>query len=195
VPGLLNRIPLASLACVLFMVGYKLTKVGLYQKMYKAGLEQFLPFVVTVLAIVFTDLLTGVLIGIVIGTFFVIRTNHHSAFTLVNQDDLYLLAFNKDASFVNKTELKDKLSLIPNNSNLIIDGKKAIFIDSDIYDVIADFQDAAKHHEIKVETVHFYEKLQNYRRKREAAVVKRRKQADLEEGKKNNGKLQEVITR
>jgi MFS superfamily sulfate permease-like transporter len=195
VPGLLNRIPLASLACVLFMVGYKLTKVGLYQKMYKAGLEQFLPFVVTVLAIVFTDLLTGVLIGIVIGTFFVIRTNHHSAFTLVNQDDLYLLAFNKDASFVNKTELKDKLSLIPNNSNLIIDGKKAIFIDSDIYDVIADFQDAAKHHKIKVETVHFYEKLQNYRRKREAAVVKRRKQADLEEGKKNNGKLQEVTTR
>lgn len=191
VPSLLNRIPLASLACVLFMVGYKLTKIELYQKMYKAGLDQFLPFIITVLAIVFTDLLTGVLIGIVVGTVFVIRTNHHSAFTLVNQDDLYLLSLNKDASFVNKTELKTKLSSIPNNSHLIIDGKKAIFIDSDIYDVVTDFKDAAHYRNIKVETAHFEEKLQNYRRKREATVVKHRSKTN-QEGKKQDGKLQKA---
>lgn len=164
IPGILNRIPLACLAAVLFMVGYKLTKIDVYKKMYGAGLDQFLPFIVTVLAIVFTDLLIGIAIGLVVGLFFVIRTNHHSAMTVVNQEDYYLIRFNKDVSFVNKTELKDKLSKIPSNSNLIIDGKKAVFIDSDIYDVIADFIESAQHRNIKVELKHFESKSQSYRK-------------------------------
>jgi len=164
IPGLLNRIPLASLAAILFVIGYKLTRVELYKKMYHAGLEQFLPFIVTVVAIVFTDLLNGVLIGLVVGIFFVIRTNHHSALTLVNQDNLYLLRFNKDLSFVNKTELKDKLASIPTNTHLIIDGTKATFIDNDIYDLVADFQESAKYSNIQVELKHFESKSQNYRR-------------------------------
>lgn len=164
IPGLLNRIPLACLASVLFFVGYKLTKIDVYRKMYKAGFDQFLPFIITVLAIVFTDLLIGIAIGLVVGLFFVIRTNHHSAMTVVNQDDYYLIRFNKDVSFVNKTELKDKLSNIPPNSNLIIDGKKAVFIDSDIYDVVADFVESAHHRNITVELMHFESKSQNYRK-------------------------------
>lgn len=164
IPGFMNRIPLASLAAILLVIGYKLTKVELYKKMYQAGMTQFLPFLVTVVAIVFTDLLNGVLIGLVVGIFFVIRTNHHSALTLVSQDDYYLLRFNKDLSFVNKTELKDKLASIPPNSNLIIDGTKAIFIDNDIYDVIADFQESAKYNNINVELKNFESKSQNYRR-------------------------------
>jgi MFS superfamily sulfate permease-like transporter len=166
IPGLLNRIPLASLACVLFMVGYKLTKVELYQKMLKAGLDQFLPFIVTVIAIVFTDLLLGVAIGIVFGVIFVIRTNHHSAFTLVSQDNAYLLRFNKDASFVNKTELKNKLSSLPSGSSIIIDGTKAVFIDNDIYDVIADFKESAPFRNITLEMKDFYEKTQSYKKRR-----------------------------
>ncbi|MGE0881991.1 MAG: SulP family inorganic anion transporter [Blastocatellales bacterium] len=162
IPGLLNHIPLACLAAVLFMVGYKLTKIDVYKKMYQAGLDQFLPFIVTVLAIVFTDLLIGIGIGLVVGLFFVIRTNHHSAMTVVNQEDYYLIRFNKDVSFVNKTELKEKLSTIPPNSTLIIDGKKAVFIDSDIYDVISDFIESAQHRNIKVELKHFESKSQSY---------------------------------
>jgi MFS superfamily sulfate permease-like transporter len=166
IPGLLNRIPLASLAAVLLMVGYKLTKPALYRDSWKAGLDQFIPFIVTVLAIIFTDLLIGVLIGVVFGVIFVIRTNHHSAFTLVHQDSMYLLRFNKDASFVNKTELKDKLASLPAQSSVIIDGTKAIYIDSDLYDVIADFREGAQHKQITIEFKQFHNKSQNYRKRR-----------------------------
>ena len=166
IPGLLNRIPLASLAAVLLMVGYKLTKPALYRDSWKAGLDQFLPFIVTVVAIVFTDLLLGVLIGVVFGVIFVIRTNHHSAFTLVNQESMYLLRFNKDASFVNKSELKTKLASLPAQSSLIVDGTRAIFIDNDLYDVISDFTEGARHRQISVEFKQFHDKSQNYRKRR-----------------------------
>ena len=166
IPGLLNRIPLASLAAVLLMVGYKLTKPAVYRDSWKAGLDQFIPFIVTVLAIIFTDLLIGVLVGIVFGVFFVIRTNHHAAFTLVHQDSMYLLRFNKDASFVNKSELKTKLASLPAQSSLIVDGTKAIFIDSDLYDVLADFTEGAKHKQITIEFKQFHNKSQNYRKRR-----------------------------
>ncbi len=171
IPALLNRIPLASLAAVLLMVGYKLTKPALYREMWAAGTDQFLPFVITVLAIVFTDLLVGVLIGIIFGVVFVIRTNHHSAFTLVRQDNMYLLRFNKDASFVNKTEFKRKLMVLPDESSLIVDGSKAVFIDSDIYDVMHDFQQAAAYRRIAIEFKHFHNKSQNYRTRRRAHGV------------------------
>jgi MFS superfamily sulfate permease-like transporter len=164
IPGLLNRIPLACLAAILFMIGYKLTKLELYQKMYNAGLDQFLPFIITVTAIVFTDLLKGIFIGIFFGIFFVIRTNHHAAMTRVNMENNYLLRFNKDVSFVNKTELKDHLATIPANTFLIIDGTNASFIDRDIYDVISDFQAAARYRNIQVELKHLQSKEQNYRR-------------------------------
>jgi MFS superfamily sulfate permease-like transporter len=134
--------------------------------MWVAGLEQFVPFLVTVLAIVFTDLLTGVLIGVVFGIFFVIRTNHHSAFTVVQQDAMYLLRFNKDASFVNKSELKRKLSAIPPHSTLIIDGTKAGFIDRDVYDVMIDFAQGAPHKDIILEYKHFHDKSQSYSARR-----------------------------
>jgi MFS superfamily sulfate permease-like transporter len=166
IPALLNRIPLASLAAVLLMVGYKLTKPALYREQWAAGVDQFLPFIVTVLAIVFTDLLLGVCIGIVFGIIFVIRTNHHSAFTLVQQDRMYLLRLNKDASFVNKTELKRKLMSLDRDSQLIVDGKKATFIDSDIYDVLTDFEEGAKHKGITLEFKNFHGKAQAYRKRR-----------------------------
>jgi MFS superfamily sulfate permease-like transporter len=171
IPALLNRIPLASLAAVLLMVGYKLTKPALYREMWASGVDQFLPFIVTVLAIVFTDLLLGVCIGIVFGILFVVRTNHHSAFTLVQQESMFLLRLNKDASFVNKTELKRKLMRLPAESSLIVDGGKATFIDSDIYDVMTDFVEGAKHKQIAIEFKHFHGKAQVYRNRRRSNGV------------------------
>lgn len=171
IPGLLNLIPLASLAAVLLMVGYKLTKPAIYSNVWKAGLDQFLPFIVTVIAIVFTDLLFGVTIGIVFGVIFVIRTNHHSAFTLVNQEAMYLLRFNKDASFVNKPELKTKLASLPPQSSLIVDGTRAIFIDNDLYEVLSDFAEGAHHRQITVEFKQFHDKSQSYRKGRRANGV------------------------
>jgi MFS superfamily sulfate permease-like transporter len=158
IPDLLNLIPLSSLACILIMVGYKLAHYGLFVRMYQSGRDVFLPFILTVLAVVFTDLLIGIAIGSMVGLFFVLRANHHSATILVNDGDMYLLKFNKDMSFVNKAELKSALSHIPDNARLYIDGTRAMFIDHDIYDIINDFQSSASLRGIQVELKNFHGK-------------------------------------
>jgi MFS superfamily sulfate permease-like transporter len=151
IPAFLNLTPLACLAAILILIGYKLTKFSLYQKMYSLGWKQFLPFIVTVLAIAVTDLLTVVLVGMALGLFFVIRQNHHEAISVVNQDRYYLMRFNKDATFVNKSELRTKLRGIPAGAHLYIDGIKALYIDRDVVEVVEDFQLMAQHKSITVE--------------------------------------------
>lgn len=148
---LLNRVPLASLAAILILVGYKLARIGLFVSMYRAGKDQFLPFIITVIAIVFTDLLTGIAIGMCFGMFFVMRSNHQFAISLVNIEHYYMIRFTKDMTFINKSELKAKLRQIPDNAMLLIDGGKARFIDTDIYDVVAEFAEAAKFRNISIE--------------------------------------------
>jgi MFS superfamily sulfate permease-like transporter len=155
IPTVLNLTPLACLAIVLIAVGYKLTSHQLYRSMYGLGHPQFLPFIVTVIAIVFTDLLKGVVIGLIFGLFFVIRANHHAALTVVKEDHLYLFRFNKDATFVNKNELRTKLRALPSNSHVILDGTKALYIDQDILEVVDDFRQLAGHKNITVEYKRF----------------------------------------
>jgi MFS superfamily sulfate permease-like transporter len=151
IPSVLNWTPLACLAAILIVIGYKLTKPVLYRQMFNLGWSQFIPFVVTVAAIVFTDLLKGVLVGLACGIFFVIRTNHHDAITVVSQDNYYLMRFNKDASFVNKNELRTRLRKIPDGSHLIIDGRKALYIDHDIHEAVEDFKALAPYKNITLE--------------------------------------------
>ena len=155
IPQLLNRTPLACLAAILIMVGYKLTKPDLYRSVFRLGLSQFIPFLVTVLAIVFTDLLKGVLIGLVCGLFFVLRSNHHNAVTVVRRGNAYLLRFNKDVTFINKNELRTELRAIEGGAEVLIDGTKALYIDRDIVEVVEDFQMLASHQGITVELKHF----------------------------------------
>jgi MFS superfamily sulfate permease-like transporter len=151
IPYWLNRVPLSCLAAILMLVGYKLSNPKLFKRMWAAGYAQFLPFVVTVAGVVLIDLLKGVLLGLAVGLFFVLRSNHHQAVTVVNDDNLYLLRFNKDMSFLNKADLKFRLSAIPDGAHLLIDGHNATFVDTDIDDVIADFLENARHRRIKVE--------------------------------------------
>lgn len=155
IPSILNLTPLACLAAILIVIGYKLTKPAVYRAMHALGWNQFLPFLITVAAIVFTDLLKGVIVGIFAGVFFVMRTNHHAAITLVHQDHYYLLRFNKDASFVNKSELKRKLRGIPNGTHLIIDGTKSLYTDQDIVEIVEGFQKLAPYKDITLEFKHF----------------------------------------
>ncbi|MEQ1884636.1 MAG: SulP family inorganic anion transporter [Bryobacteraceae bacterium] len=155
IPGFLNLVPLACLAVVLISVAYQLTKPEIYLGEYRKGLDQFVPFVVTVAAVLFTDLMQGVLVGLVCGLFFVIRANHRTAITVANIDNNYLLRLNKDASFVNKSEFRSKLRHIPEGSNVIIDGTKALFIDHDIYEAAEDFKKLAQHKGITVEFKNF----------------------------------------
>jgi len=155
VPRLLNQIPLACLAAVLILIGFKLAKPALFRAMHAQGWNQFLPFAATVAAVVVTDLLKGVLIGFLIGIFFVIRANHHDALTVVNLDRHYLVRFNKDASFVNKSELRTRLRKIPENSHVIIDATRALYIDNDIREAVEDFRALAPYRNITVELRNF----------------------------------------
>jgi MFS superfamily sulfate permease-like transporter len=104
--SVLNMIPLACLSAILLHTGYKLANPTIFKRFYKKGMSQFLPFVITILAILVTDLLKGMAIGMVIGLFFVMKANYHAAITLTKEGSHYLLMFNKDVSFLNKALLR-----------------------------------------------------------------------------------------
>ncbi|MEJ7645794.1 MAG: SulP family inorganic anion transporter [Chryseolinea sp.] len=151
IPGILNKIPLACLAAILLSVGYKLASPALIKGMYKKGMNQFLPFAITILAILLTDLLIGITIGILIGLFFVLKTNFQRSIISVNSDGNYLIRLTKDVTFLNKALLRHTLREIPGGSRVIIDGTRPTFIDQDIIETITDFKEAASSREIKVE--------------------------------------------
>jgi MFS superfamily sulfate permease-like transporter len=150
IPNILNLIPLSCLAAVLFLVGYKLAKPSIFIGIYKNGWDQFIPFIVTVVAILFTDLLVGIGIGMVFGLFFVIKTNFVRSVTLTELNGNYLLQFQKDVSFLNKALLMKNLEKIPANSKVIINAQKAQFIDHDIQEVLNDFIASCPDKHIKV---------------------------------------------
>lgn len=177
----LNYIPLACLAAILLHTGYKLANPVLFKKFYQKGMSQFLPFVITVIAILVTDLLKGMAIGMVIGLFFVIKANYHAAITLTQVGSHYLLSLNKDVSFLNKALLRKYILSIPEQSTVTIVASKATFIDHDILETIEDFLATAPDDDITVETIdlHGKEKIQkhdavvilNDRTERQSAVV------------------------
>lgn len=150
IPALLNLIPKAALAAILIFTGYKLAKPSLFKALYKKGWDSFLPFVITIVAILATDLLKGVIIGCFIGLFFVIRSNFKSAVFVVNDANKYLFRLRKDVSFLNKPIIKNRLEKVPDNSYVLIDATRADFIDKDIIEVIEDF---LKHAQLKGITV------------------------------------------
>lgn len=151
IPQVLNLIPLSCLAAVLILVGYKLTKPDLIRKMYFKGHNQFLPFIVTIVAILFTDLLVGIAIGMMVGFIFVIRSSIHKAIVMVNEGNDYLIRFHKDVSFLQKTVLMEMFDKIPGNSTVVIDGSKNVYVDHDIEEQIEDFVLRSKLSNIKVD--------------------------------------------
>lgn len=151
IPVLLNLIPKAALAAVLIYTGYKLAKPALFKEHYKKGWDQFFPFVITIVAILLTDLLIGVLIGIGVGIFFVMHSNFKSAVFIVHDENKYLFRLRKDVSFLNKPIIKNKLEEVPENASVLIDASRADFIDRDIVEVIEDFMAHAPLKNIYVE--------------------------------------------
>lgn len=147
----LNMIPLACLAAILLQTGYKLAKPMMFFEFYRKGLSQFVPFTITVFAILFTDLLEGIAIGMACGIFFVLWSDFHSAMTLTQHGSDYLLKLHKDVSFLNKALLRKHLATIEDGGDLVIDGSRALFIDQDILETIADFLISARDREIEVD--------------------------------------------
>jgi len=151
IPVLLGMIPNAALAAILIYTGYKLAKPSLFKAFYKKGWDQFLPFIITIVAILLTDLLKGVIIGIGVGLFFVLRSNFKTAVFVVNDHNRYLFRLRKDVSFMNKAIIKQKLEKVPADSYVMIDTVRADFIDKDVVETIEDFMLHAPLKNIRVE--------------------------------------------
>jgi MFS superfamily sulfate permease-like transporter len=139
IPGILNMIPKAALASILILTGYKLANVALFKEYYQRGKQQFVPFIVTIVAIIFTDLLIGILVGILVGLYSVVRSNFRAAMIMVEDGDKYLIRFSREVSFLNKAKLVDYLQRVPDNSALLIDPLRCEFMDRDIVDSVNDF--------------------------------------------------------
>ncbi len=155
-PGILNLIPLAALASILFVVGFKLAKPSVFKSMYKLGVYQFVPFLATVIAIVFTDLLVGILIGLAISAFNILMFNYRTPFLFEEQDrkeKCFKLVLSRNVSFLNKGGLLQVLNSVSSGSKIIIDASKSVSIDYDVVEVIRDFEIDARFKGIEVEII------------------------------------------
>lgn len=158
----LNMIPLASLATILLIVGYKLAKPALFVQMYKLGWEQFVPFVVTIVAIILTDLLKGITAGLLVGIFYTLyhRYQHsHYIKEIVTADDgkaVYQIVLSEQVSFFNKADIIQSLENIPANAKVIIDCTQTKVIEHDIREVIDNYQMHAQLKDIEVELLNYH---------------------------------------
>ncbi len=160
IPFLLNKIPLATLAAILLLIGYKLANPKTIKHFYEKGKYQFIPFIATVLAVVFTDLLKGVALGLIISIIFVLKGNMQRAYnfrkeTLSDGDTIHIdLA--QEVSFLNKAAIKSTLASIPENSRVVIDASQTVYIAHDVLDLITEFKKIrAKEENTKVKLLGF----------------------------------------
>ena len=135
----LNLIPLSVLAALLVFVGYKLTKINLFREQYKNGLDQFIPFISTILGVLFTDLLIGIAIGIIVSIFFLLRKNLKNDFRKELNDGVIVITLSEQVSFLNKASIKAELNDISSNFALKIDGTACKNIDFDVLELMREF--------------------------------------------------------
>jgi MFS superfamily sulfate permease-like transporter len=154
VPFLLNKIPYASLSAILLVTGYNLTKIKLYRNMWSLGLKQFLPFIITIIFILATDLLIGVSIGLLISIYYIVRNNFKAEYKITETMhlgiDTYVIKLNSNVTFLNKVNLRKALDQIPEYSMLTIDGSECNFIDYDILEIISEYRNKAHERHIEM---------------------------------------------
>lgn len=168
-PRWLNEIPLAALAAILLMTGLKLASPKLLKQMWSEGKSQFLPFVVTVLAIVLTDLLVGILIGLAVSIGFILRSNMRRPLRKVMEQhvsgDVLRIELANQVSFFSRATLEKTLRQVPRGGRVLIDARHTDYIDADILDLIQDFQNnTAKAHGVQLSLAGFkdrYPKLED----------------------------------
>ncbi len=155
IPKVLNLVPLASLAAILFVVGYKLAKPALFREMYRMGKEQFIPFMVTILGIVFTDLLTGIGIGMAVAIVYILWNHYKIPYQFDPKDykpgSPVFIRLAEVSSFLNKARILRTLSQLPNDTHVIIDASRTRSIHPDVVEIIEDFRHNAKTRDITLE--------------------------------------------
>jgi MFS superfamily sulfate permease-like transporter len=154
IPFLLNKIPYASLSAILLITGFNLTKPKLYKNMWSLGWKQFLPFALTIIVILSTDLLIGVSIGLLLSIYFIIQNNFKAEYKIVKtmeqHTEVFTIKLNSNVSFLNKVKLRDALDKIPEYAMLKIDGTECNFIDYDILEIISESENKAHDRHIEV---------------------------------------------
>ena len=158
IPNLLNNIPLAVLAAVLFIVGYKLAKPELFVKMYKLGWKQFVPFIVTVVGIVGTDLLKGIGMGLAVAIVIIlIKSYQNSHFLNIEPQDegksRVKMTLAEEVTFFNKGAILKELDKLPENTKLELDVTKTKYLDNDIIEILEDFAFKAKNRNIDIQLI------------------------------------------
>lgn len=154
IPFILNKIPYASLACILIITGYNLAKPKLFINMWSLGFKQFLPFIFTIIVILITDLLIGVCIGLLISIYFLVRNNFKAEYKILKKTidgvEYEYIKLNSNVTFLNKVNLRKILDKVPENSALAIDGSESNFIDYDILEIISEYENKAIERNIKL---------------------------------------------
>ncbi len=155
VPGLLNMIPLSVLAAILFVVGYKLAKPALFKQMYDLGWTQFTPFIVTVLGIVFTDLLLGIFMGLVVSVIVILYESFKNSHFLHREEENgdIKLTLAEEVTFFNKAAILLELDNLEPNSSVILDVRNTRYLDQDIIEILDDFADKARQRSINIKIV------------------------------------------
>lgn len=145
IPSLLNRIPLGALAAILLMTGYKLARLSVFREMFANGKYQFIPFIVTVVAVVFTDLLTGVGLGLVVSVLAILYHNMTNSYYFHkekhHEGEVIRIHLSEEVSFLNKASIKKTLEDLPHNSTVVIDAGNTHYIDFDVLELIREFKD------------------------------------------------------
>ena len=157
IPGILNLIPLPALACILLMVGYKLAKPSQFVKQYRLGWEQFVPFIVTILGIVFEDLLIGLALGCCVGSATILIRNFKNSHFLHMETSAgkqqMKMTLSEDVTFLNKGAIIKELADIPDDTYLTLDMSKCVSIDYDVREAITDFIISAEDRNINVKLI------------------------------------------
>lgn len=150
IPSILNLIPLSALAAVLIAIGYKLAKPSLFLEKYRRGMRYFVPFVTTVVAIVFTDPLIGIGIGMAFGILFMMIQSMAAPLMATDEDQRYVLHIRKDLFFLHKPQLKKALGAIPADREVVFDVSNINFMDKDNVDLLNEFASDAQQRNVRV---------------------------------------------
>ena len=158
IPTLLNKIPLAVLAAILLIVGYKLAKPKLFADMFKLGWQQFLPFLVTVVGIVGLDLLKGIALGLCVGIVVILIKSYKNSHFLHKEDksngeQKMKMTLAEEVTFINKGAILKELDSLPENSYLELDVRKTRYLDHDIIEILEDFVIKAEERNITIKLV------------------------------------------
>lgn len=144
VPNVLNYVPLSVLASVLFVVGFKLAKPSLFKSMYKLGPKQFYPFVVTIVGIVFTDLLVGIGLGMAVAVFVILMNSYKNSHFIHKEESngstKVKMTLAEEVTFLNKAAIQKELNQLPDNTELSIDMSKSVRVDYDVFEIIENFK-------------------------------------------------------